>query len=63
MTVTRYLLRDTNGQPLPEVAQEAADVLWRQGGASTQPDRRLPAPCALLRIDWSHHHWCSGHRV
>jgi hypothetical protein len=36
VTVTRYLLRDTNGEPLPEVAQDAADVLWR-------PGRRLDA--------------------
>jgi hypothetical protein len=31
VTVTRYLLHDLDGQPLPEVAQEAADVLWRPG--------------------------------
>jgi hypothetical protein len=31
VTVTRYLLHDANGQPLPDTATEAADVAWKPG--------------------------------
>jgi hypothetical protein len=30
-TVSRYSLQDSDGQPLPEAAQEAADVAWKPG--------------------------------
>jgi hypothetical protein len=33
--VTRYTLQDTNGQPLPEAAKDAADVAWKPGAVLT----------------------------
>jgi hypothetical protein len=33
--ITRYTLLDPNGQPLPEVAKEAADVAWKPGARLT----------------------------
>jgi hypothetical protein len=30
-TITRYTLQDSNGQPLPEAARDAADVAWKPG--------------------------------
>ncbi len=34
-TVTRYLLQDSNGQPLPEAAKDTADVAWKPGARLT----------------------------
>jgi hypothetical protein len=31
VSITRYLLQDSAGQPLPEAAAEAADVAWKPG--------------------------------
>jgi len=34
-SVTRYILQDSTGRPLPEAAKDAADVAWKPGAAQT----------------------------